>query len=130
AWSSSVGLAFMPGLSADQVGEVEQAAAELRRYCRGLVAERRASPADDLITHLLEVEVDGERLDEREVVATMTGFIFAGSETTRRQLTALVLTFSDHADAWRAVAADPELVPTAVEEVLRHDGIVPGLSRV
>lgn len=129
-WSGSVGLAFMPGLAARQVDEVERAAAELREYCRDLIARRRAEPADDLITHLLEVEVDGERLDEREVVATMSGFIFAGSETTRRQLTALVLAFAQHPDAWSRVAADPDLVPTAIEEVLRRHGIVPGLSRL
>lgn len=129
AWSATVALAFTPGLTAEPVAAIETAGAELRDYCAALVDERRRQPADDLITHLVEVEVDGARLEDREIVATMSGFIFAGSETTRRQLTALVLVFAEHPEAWEAVAADPELVPLAVEEVLRHRGIIPGLTR-
>jgi cytochrome P450 len=129
AWSATVALAFSPGLTAGQVTAIETAGAALRSYCAALVEARRREPADDLITHLVEVEVDGARLDDRDVVATMSGFIFAGSETTRRQLTALVLVFAEHPEAWDAVAADPDLVPRAVEEVLRHRGIIPGLTR-
>lgn len=129
-WAAAVGKAFMPGLPPDALAEIEAAGAELRTYCTELMAERRAEPTDDLITHLLEVEVDGHRLDDSDVVAVMSGFIFAGSETTRRQITEMIVAFAERPDDWRRVAAEPALVPGAVEEVLRHRPIVPGLTRV
>ena len=59
----------------------------------------------------------------------ITGFVFAGAETTRRQLTAAVQLLAEHPDDWERLAADPELVPNAVEEILRHRGIVSGMTR-
>lgn len=129
-WAEVVAGAFALSPSPDELTRIESTAAELRGYCEGLIDARRHRPTDDLVSHLLEVEVDGERLDDREVVATISGFIFAGAETTRRQLTALILDFGDHPEAWSAVADDETAVVGAVEEVLRHRPIVPGLSRV
>jgi cytochrome P450 len=129
-WAASVSRAFSPLLDADTVAEVERAGAELRDYCTGLMERRRRDPADDLITGLLAAEVDGQRLDDDDVVAVMSGFIFAGAETTRRQLTVMVAAFAERPHDWERIAADPGLIPGAVEEVLRHRPIVPGLSRV
>ncbi len=77
----------------------------------------------------MEAEVDGHRLTEDEVIGMITGFVFAGAETTRRQLTAAVQLFAEHPDDWERLAADPDLVPNAVEEILRHRGIISGLTR-
>ena len=60
---------------------------------------------------------------------TLAGFVFAGAETTRRQLTAAVQLLAEHPDDWERLAADPELVPGAVEEILRHRGIISGMTR-
>ena len=57
---------------------------------------RRDDPGDDLVTRLLEAEVDGQRLSDDDVIAMITGFVFAGAETTRRQLTAAVQLLADH----------------------------------
>ena len=62
-------------------------------------------------------------------MATISGFIFAGAETTRNQLMELVIAFAEHPEQWEQVAADPDRIPGAVEEVLRHRGIVPALTR-
>jgi cytochrome P450 len=129
-WASAVAKAFILANGPDDVAEIEAAAAELRDYGRDLIADRRARPADDLVTGLLAAEIDGQRLDDDEIVATISGFIFAGAETTRNQLMELVVAFARRPDAWRRVQADADLVPGAVEEVLRHRGIVPGLTRV
>lgn len=129
-WAAVVVQAFQPTMTPEQIAAIEVAATELHAYCTDLIARRRAEPADDLTTHLLTVELEGERLDDEEVVATMSGFIFAGSETTKRQLSELVLAFVEHPDAWERVAGDPGLIGGAVEEVLRHRPIVPALSRV
>jgi hypothetical protein len=130
AWANELALAFFGIGDADTVARVEAAAADLRAYSRALVADRRDRPGDDLVSQLLEAEIDGERLGDDDLVAIITGFIFAGSETTRRQLGALVAVFADRPDDWRRLGEDHALIPTAVEEVLRLHGIVPGLTRV
>lgn len=129
-WAAVVTTAFVPPLSPEQVAQVEAAATELREWCAGLIAQRRAEPTDDLVTRLLQAEVDGRRLDDVDITAVITGFVFAGAETTKRQLTQLIVAFAAHPDAWRRLADAPELVPNAVEEVMRFRPIVPGLSRV
>ena len=116
-------------MAPEAVAKVEAAAAGLRAYALERIAVSRAHPGDDLVTRLVEAEVDGHRLSEDEVVAMVTGFVFAGAETTRRQLTAAVQLLAEHPDVWERLAADPELVPGAVEEILRHRGIIAGLTR-
>ena len=101
----------------------------MRAYGHERIAASRAAPGDDLVTRLLEAEVDGHRLSDDDVIAMITGFVFAGAETTRRQLTAAVLLLADHPDDWERLAAEPDLLPNAVEEILRHRGIVSGLTR-
>lgn len=128
-WASDIALAFSSTMTSHQVDLVEAAAAEMRDYGRERIAASRRAPGDDLVTRLLEAEVDGHRLEEDDVVAMITGFVFAGSETTRRQLTAAVEVLAGHPDDWERLAAEPDLIPTAVEEILRFRSIVPGLTR-
>ncbi|MEZ5144224.1 MAG: cytochrome P450 [Acidimicrobiales bacterium] len=129
AWGNAVIAAFAPPLTAEQLAAVETTCAQMRDWSLGLIADRRARPADDLVTRLTEAEVDGARLSDDDIVEVITGFVFAGSETTRRQLTAMVVLFSEHPDEWERIAADPALIPGAVEEVLRLRPIVPGMTR-
>jgi cytochrome P450 len=128
-WAADIALAFSVQMAPEAVATVERAAAELRAYALERIAVSRERPGDDLVTRLVEAEVDGQRLSEDDVVAMITGFVFAGAETTRRQLTAAVALLAEHPDAWERLAADPDLVPGAVEEILRHRGIISGLTR-
>ncbi len=129
AWAESIALAFSLSTTPESVARVEKAAAEMREYGRERIAASRAAPGDDLVTRLVEAEVDGRRLSEDEVIGMITGFVFAGAETTRRQLTAAMQLFAEHPDDWERLAADPDLIPNAVEEILRHRGIISGLTR-
>jgi hypothetical protein len=128
-WAESIALAFNPSMPPEHVARVEEAAAEMRAYGRERIAASRAEPGDDLVTRLVQAEVDGHRLSEDDVIAMITGFVFAGAETTRRQLTAAVQLLAEHPDDWERLAADPDLVPNAVEEILRHRGIISGMTR-
>jgi cytochrome P450 len=128
-WAEAIALAFNPMMSPEAVTRVEGAAAEMRAYGHERIALSRAQPGDDLVTRLVEAEVDGHRLSDDDVIAMITGFVFAGAETTRRQLTAAVQVFAEHPDDWDRLAAEPELIPNAVEEILRHRGIVSGMTR-
>jgi cytochrome P450 len=128
-WATAIALAFSQWMPPEHLAQVEAAAAEMRAYGRERIAASRAEPGDDLVTRLLEAEVDGHHLSEDDVIAMITGFVFAGAETTRRQLTAAVLLLAEHPEDWERLAAEPDLIPNAVEEILRHRGIISGLTR-
>jgi len=128
-WASDIAVAFGSQMTPEQVDQVEAAAAEMRTYGRERIAASREAPGDDLVTRLLDATADGHRLDEDAVIAMITGFTFAGAETTRRQLTAAIEVLAEHPEDWRRLSAEPELLPTAVDEILRFRPIVPGLTR-
>jgi cytochrome P450 len=85
------------------------------------VAARRANPTDDLITHLAEAEIDGDRLSEREVVLTTATFVMAGVESLSSFMSVFALNLCDYPDARRRVTADPALTAPAIEESLRFN---------
>jgi len=91
-------------------------------YTARLVAEKRRRPADDLISKLVATEEEGDRLGERELLSMITLLIFAGHETTSNLIGTGTLILLDHPDQLARLAADPALVPVAVEELLRYNG--------
>ena len=93
----------------------------MTEYAAGVIAERRRNPVGDLISLFSQTEIDGDRLDEREVLLTTTTLIMAGVESLGGFMAMFALNLADHADARRAVVADPALVPDAVEESLRFN---------
>jgi cytochrome P450 len=82
---------------------------------------RRANPTDDLITHLAEAEIDGDRLSEREVVLTTATFVMAGVESLSSFMSMFALNMHDHPDARRRIVANPALIEPAIEESLRFN---------
>jgi cytochrome P450 len=129
AWAAAIAKAFTLQMAPGDAEVVESAAAEMRAYGHELIAASREAPGDDLVTRLVEAEVDGQRLSDDDVIAMITGFVFAGAETTRRQLTAAIAVLAEHPSSWERLAADPGLLPTAVDEILRLRPIVSGLTR-
>jgi cytochrome P450 family 142 subfamily A polypeptide 1 len=85
----------------------------------GIAQERIGCPADDLISTWIHAEIDGERLPPEAIVHEVGLFIAGGAETTRTAISHGLRAFVDHPGQWEAMAADPSLVPGAVEEVLR-----------
>src|SRR6516225_5461992 len=94
---------------------------ELSDFLTAEVAARRANPTDDLITHLAEAEIDGDRLSEREVVLTTATFVMAGVESLSSFMSMFALKLQDHPDARRRIVANPALVEPAIEESLRFN---------
>jgi cytochrome P450 len=90
-------------------------------YAAGVIAERRARPGADLISQFVLAEIDGERLQEREVLLTTTTLIMAGIESLGGFLVMFALNLADHPEARRALAAEPGLIPDAIEESLRFN---------
>ena len=94
---------------------------ELSDFLTAEVAARRANPTDDLITHLAEAEIDGDRLSEREVVLTTATFVMAGVESLSSFMSMFALNLHDYPDARRRLVADPALIAPAIEESLRFN---------
>jgi len=94
-------------------------ATPMRAYFSDLLETRRRSPRDDLFSALSAAEVDGQRLSERELLNFCNLLFLAGHLTTRNLIANFFLTLSDHPDDQTRLTRQPELIPTAVEEVLR-----------
>jgi cytochrome P450 len=88
-------------------------------YARDLAAAKRANPADDLMTALVNASVDGRALDDAELEMFFFLVVIAGNDTVRSALPGGVLALAGHPDQYRRLRAEPELLPSAVEEMLR-----------
>jgi cytochrome P450 len=86
---------------------------------RELVRERLEHPGKDLLSTLLAAEVDGERLSEIDLDNFFSILVIAGNETTRIAIAQGVLAFSENPEQWERLQADPGILSTATEEVLR-----------
>ena len=107
-----------------------KASAELAAYLRPIVAERRADPADDLISEIAAAEMDGERLDDDEIVSYLRLLLPAGSETTYCSIGSLLFALLTHTDQLDEVRNDRALVGPAIEELLRWEPAVPFIPRL
>src|SRR5262249_1043904 len=95
------------------------AAPEMFEYANRLAAERRREPRDDLTTRLIEAEIDGDRLSEHEFDLFFLLLVTAGNETTRHAMSNGLPALLDPPTERDRLLADPSLVPSAVEEILR-----------
>jgi cytochrome P450 len=96
------------------------ALADMFAYAQDLAARKRAEPADDVMTALVEAEVDGRRLTDPELEMFFFLLVIAGNDTVRSALPGGVLALVEHPEAYAALRADPEtLLPGAIEEMLR-----------
>ena len=96
-----------------------QAAAEMFAYADKLATERRHSPHDDLVSVLIDAEVEGEKLTQLEFDVFFMLLAVAGNETTRNLISGGMLALFEHPDQHARLLEDPSLIPTAVEEMLR-----------
>jgi cytochrome P450 len=103
--------------------------AEMGEYLAGLLAERRTTPREDLLTRLVEAEVDGERLTEREMLGFFQLLLLAGHETTTNLINNALLCFIENPDQLARLRATPELLSLAIEEVLRYRSPVQAMFR-
>lgn len=119
AWSGAI--AHGLGLGRREPG-VEEHLRAFSEYTAQLVAEKRRHPADDLISQLIAIEEEGDRLGEDELLSMITLLIFAGHETTSSLIATGALMLLDHPEQFEKLKADLSLVPSAVEELLRFNG--------
>ncbi|MBM7806842.1 cytochrome P450 [Geodermatophilus bullaregiensis] len=121
-WSNAIVKMYEYGRTAEVEDAAERAAAEFVAHLRGLAAERRRAPGEDLLTHLVTVrDAEGDRLTEDELVTTCILLLNAGHEATVNVSGNGLLALLEHPDQLRRLREDPGLLPTAIEELMRFD---------
>jgi cytochrome P450 len=119
-WSRHIVEVFR-NVGIDQLRESQDAVLEMQDYLRGIVADRRANPRDDLITMFTVAEREGV-VNEDEIVANCVLLLFAGHETTAMLITNGLHQLMTHRDQLALLQARPELTRSAIEEMMRHAG--------
>lgn len=100
------------------------AAFAMSEYAAQLADRRRAEPADDLVTKLLEAEIDGERLTIEEFANFFRLMIFAGNETTRSSMAHLAMQSNQFPEAFKEAQKDRSLIPALTDEVIRYSSSI------
>jgi cytochrome P450 len=120
-WSNAIVKMYEYGLPAPAATAAEEAAQEFVDYLRFLAASRVSSPGPDLISDLVAVRDGTDRLTDDELVGTAVLLLMAGHEATVNVVGNGVLALLTHRPEWTRLVAAPELLPTAVEELIRFD---------
>jgi cytochrome P450 len=130
AWSSAVAASLDPMVSASVADQVVGAREALHAYLRGIIELRRRAPRADLISALVAVEEQGDVLGEPELVTMCTLLLIAGHETTVNLIGNGMLALLRHPQELARLHADPPLITSAIEELLRFDSPVQLTARI
>jgi len=118
-----------PFLSPEQRKRSEDALVEICEWVREMISERRKNPGEDLISDLVQVIDDDDRMTNDEVVLVVSALVAAGTETTTIASTRGLRALLAHPDEMKRLRANPSLLPNAVDELLRFDFGAIGLPR-
>ncbi len=130
-WADDVFKAFSFTVDLAEVEPVVMRAwGQLDDYVDDMVARRRHSLTDDLLSDLIRAEDDGDRLNPAELRMLAGGLLLAGTDTTRNQVAASVHVLCEHPEQWELLRQRPELAMRAVEETMRHSPIACGTLRI
>ena len=106
--------------SVDNIEEViQEAIAQVFSRCSKMIAERRENPTDDLTSVLVHAEVEGQRLEEHEIVMGFFLLVAAGNDSTKATYSSAMRALMENPDQRQILLEDPSLIPSAVEESLR-----------
>jgi cytochrome P450 len=128
-WSTTMALALEPTARRRHREAANDAAVALMKHLRELVADRRASRSDDVVSLLLAAE-DGDQLSEEELVSQLVLLFVAGHETTTSLIGSGLLALARHPEEQQRLREDPSLGPAAVEEMLRYESPANTVARI
>ena len=120
-WSHAMVKMYELDTTLEQAEHATRAAAEFTEYVESLIEERRREPRDDMVTRLAEVEVEGKRLTDAQIVSTMIVLLNAGHEATVNTLGNGLLALLRHPEQWRRLVEGEVEAAQAVEELIRCD---------
>jgi cytochrome P450 len=128
-WSSAL-IAGVASPSAEARAAGAAAGRRIFGYLADIIAARRRAPREDLISAMIEAQEERDALTDAELLATSNLLLLAGHETTTNLIGNGTLALLREPDAWRRLCAEPALLPSAIEELLRFDGPVQATLRV
>jgi cytochrome P450 len=128
-WTAALSLATATPTPDARVG-ADRAILAFEDYTSRMIVERRARPGDDLVSELIAVEEGGARLTKDELVAMVVQMLYAGHETTRNLIGNGMFALLQHPAQLARLRREPELLPGAVEEMLRFEPPILFVSRV
>jgi len=123
-WSDRRARVLEPTITPPEIQEANRAAYELDEYFRGVIKARRLEPRDDLISTLVATEEAGDTLTQDELLVMLRLLLIAGNETTTNLIGNGMLALLRHPDQLQKLREHPDLMDTAVEEMLRYDTAV------
>ena len=130
-WSNWIQRQFDVGSLINEREQIERAVAEFYEYEGELIARRKDSPGDDLISALILAEEEGDRLSDKELRNLVLNILVGGVDTSQSQLAHAIRLLAEFPDQWQALRADPRgLALPAVEEALRYEPITPFTARM
>jgi len=129
-WSTTI-IRFVEAMIHDHqlLMETVQVISEIKEYFHGLIVERRVCPQSDLLTAFLRTEDQSRGITEAEIIANATFLLIAGHETTKNLIGNGLIALFAHPNELARLQSNPELVPSAVEELLRFDAPFQFFSR-
>ncbi|WP_078428068.1 cytochrome P450 [Alkalihalobacterium alkalinitrilicum] len=130
-WSDDLMLLVFGAADVENRHEVaKQSMDEMVDYLKKIIQDRRVNPKDDLISALVQASEDQDQLTDDEVISTCTLLVFGGHETTTNLIANGLLAFHNNRDQLELLKEKPELINTAVDEILRYDGPSKAMVRV
>lgn len=128
-WSDDLVCGLSSAADEATLQAVMDAFAAYSAYATETIAKRRAEPTDDLFSILVNSEVDGQRMDDQEIIMETLLILIGGDETTRHTLSGGTEQLLRHQDQWEQLVADAALAPGAIEEMLRWTSPVKNMAR-
>ena len=128
-WSDDLIASTSTTATPEATAAAARAFGEYAAYNRRVVADRRARPRDDLMSVLVQAEIEGERMSDEDLLQEGLLILVGGNETTRHVLTGGCEALCRHPEQMRALAQDPSRIPVAVEEMLRWVTPIQNMNR-
>jgi cytochrome P450 len=123
-WSDHVSRTLEPTITPAELEQAQRSNKELAAYFEGIIEQRRTEPRDDLVTQLIAAEEAGDQLTHEELQVTLRLILVAGNETTTNLIGNGLLALLRHPDQLERLRREPELMESAVDELLRYDSPV------
>jgi cytochrome P450 len=129
-WSNWIQKQFDGPTLATQRERIDRAVSEFYEWVGPLIESRRSTPGEDLISHLIQAEEEGDRLNDVECRNLVLNVLVGGVDTTQSQLAHALRLFAAHPDQWALLAREPERAADAVTEIVRFEPITPFTARI
>ncbi|MCV7230755.1 cytochrome P450 [Mycolicibacterium komossense] len=128
-WSDDLVSGLSSNIDEATIQATMEAFGAYNAYTMEMIAKRRAEPTEDLFSILVNAEVDGQRMADDEIVMETLLILIGGDETTRHTLSGGTEQLLRHRDQWERLVADTDLLPAAIEEMLRWTSPVKNMCR-